>query len=292
MTAFAIKLIATASMLIDHAGYIMLLSGDVTGAAYELMRALGRPAFVLFSFLLVNGYAHTRDSRAYLTRLIMLAVISQGAFTLAFSAGNYSAALSPSAELSLVSLPTWNYCALIAVMLLCALSAPRDRRGRMLIWLGAALILPCIRLKAFSLTLIAEDLNVFYTLAIGLALIAGLDGLIRIKGAREAAGLLAAVIAALTLQGRADYGYAGLALILALYAVRESRPAQICAAGLWCVLEYYVGLHSTKYALAALSALVPMALYSGRRGARMRGFYAVYPVHLIIFSLYNILISR
>lgn len=279
-------------MLIDHAGYIMLLSGDVTGAAYELMRALGRPAFVLFSFLLVNGYAHTRDVCAYLTRLIMLAVISQGAFTLAFSAGNYSAALNPSAEISLASLSAWNYCALIAVILLCALSAPRDRCRRMLIWLGAALIFPCIRLEAFSLTLIDEKLNVFYTLAIGLALIAGIDSLIRLRGAQQAAGLLAAVIAALTLQGRADYGYAGLALILALYAARKSRPAQICAAGLWCVLEYYVGLSAIKYALFALFSLVPMALYNGRRGAHMRGFYAVYPVHLIIFSLYNILISR
>lgn len=67
----ALKTIAIVAMIIDHcAAY--LLEGDVT-----LMRSVGRIAFPIFAFLIVQGFIHTHDRKRYGISLLVLAVISE-----------------------------------------------------------------------------------------------------------------------------------------------------------------------------------------------------------------------
>lgn len=299
MSAFVLKLIAVVSMLIDHAAYSLFLAGVFTGKGYVYMRAVGRIAFPIFAYMIVNGFEKTHDVRRYFSRLALFAVISQPVYRLAFSAANYGAQALTGGGITLsltaANITTPCLAALIAAAYL--IFACRGRVDLSLLWVCAALVLPYVRLEVFGITLLGGKLNVFYTLAIGLALIAALDALRRARGGkgelfRALMLLLAALAAALLLQKTADYGWMGLAFIAALYLARSRRVYQAGVIVLWCVCEYAVMQSSWFFALYAMLAAVPVLLYSGRLGARMRGFYLVYPVHLGIFYVLSFLVSR
>lgn len=298
MSAFVLKLIAVVSMLIDHAAYSLFLAGVFTGKGYVYMRAVGRIAFPIFAYMIVNGFEKTHDVRRYFSRLALFAVISQPVYRLAFSAANYGAQALTGGGITLsltaANITTPCLAALIAAAYL--IFACHGRVDLSLLWVCAALVLPYVRLEVFGITLLGGKLNVFYTLAIGLALIAALDALRRARGGKgelfRALMLLAALAAALLLQKTADYGWMGLALIAALYLARSRRVYQAGVIVLWCVCEYAVMQSSWFFALYAMLAAVPVLLYSGRLGARMRGFYLVYPVHLGIFYVLSFLVSR
>ena len=299
MSAFVLKLIAVVSMLIDHAAYSLFLAGVFTGKGYVYMRAVGRIAFPIFAYMIVNGFEKTHDVRRYFSRLALFAVISQPVYRLAFTAANYGAQALTGGGITL-SLTAANITAPCLAALIAAaylIFACRGRVDLSLLWVCAALVLPYVRLEVFGITLLGGKLNVFYTLAIGLALIAALDALRRARGGkgelfRALMLLLAALAAALLLQKTADYGWTGLALIAALYLARSRRVYQAGVIVLWCVCEYAVMQSSWFFALYAMLAAVPVLLYSGRLGARMRGFYLVYPVHLGIFYVLSFLVSR
>lgn len=296
MSAFTIKLIAMLSMLTDHAGYILMLAGRTRGDAYMLLRSIGRPAFVLFAFLIVNGCEKTSDMKRYLSRLVIFALVSQPAYSLAFTPENYRAPLlsaSPTVQLLPVSPATAALTAFIVLVYLWCVCAWRVNAS--LLWLCAALILPYVQLELFGLVVLGNGLNVFYTLGVSLALIGALKGLSTgraYKDMQRWAVLLAAVAAAALVHARADYGLFGVALILGLYLSRRSRAAQAAIIILWCFAEYYVILHSVQLMLSAMLAVLPVLLYSGRRGPRARGFYWIYPLHLYAFSLAGILLLR
>lgn len=77
-----LKILAVISMLIDHTAAILLQPSQ---PYYTLCRSLGRLAFPIFCFLLVEGYIHTRDVKKYGLRLFAFALLSEIPFDLAFS---------------------------------------------------------------------------------------------------------------------------------------------------------------------------------------------------------------
>lgn len=102
ITGNALKLIAIVTMFIDHTGVALVENGiykfqnptlmqqilaATEGARWSmvdiLLRTVGRLAFPIFCFLLVEGFLHTRDVKKYGARLLAFAFISEVPFDLA-----------------------------------------------------------------------------------------------------------------------------------------------------------------------------------------------------------------
>lgn len=77
LSTFTLKLIAVISMAMDHTGAVLFPS-------YIFLRLIGRLAFPIYTFLLVEGFFHTRDVKKYTIRLGIFALISEIPFDLAF----------------------------------------------------------------------------------------------------------------------------------------------------------------------------------------------------------------
>ncbi len=100
----ALKLIAIITMTIDHiaAGYLACssLGRNYSDIVYG-MRVIGRLAFPLYIFLLVEGYFHTKSKKKYLERLLALLVVSEIPFHFVFQNGTNYITSSVMATLSM-----------------------------------------------------------------------------------------------------------------------------------------------------------------------------------------------
>jgi len=92
LSGSSLKVIAIISMTIDHLGLYMLGGEDAASfsVSYHLMRMVGRLAFPIFAFLLVEGYVHTHDFRKYITSLFVAAVISDIPWMLLGGVGSHN----------------------------------------------------------------------------------------------------------------------------------------------------------------------------------------------------------
>ena len=92
LSGTALKLAACITMLIDHIGASCIEA--TYGVAYRtppqilqldrVLRLIGRLAFPIFCFLLVEGFLHTHDVKKYIGRLLLFGLVSEVPFDLAF----------------------------------------------------------------------------------------------------------------------------------------------------------------------------------------------------------------
>ena len=98
LSGTALKRIACLSMLLDHIGASLLENGLFQHAAPStpgwwgwtgVLRLVGRLAFPIYCFLLVEGFLHTHDFKKYALRMLGFALISEWPFDWAFFSGVY-----------------------------------------------------------------------------------------------------------------------------------------------------------------------------------------------------------
>lgn len=85
LSGSALKCIALATMIIDHIAVVLLRNSNIillrvsreSLTLYSLMRKIGRMAFPIYCFLLVEGFLHTHDRRKYGLNLLIFALISE-----------------------------------------------------------------------------------------------------------------------------------------------------------------------------------------------------------------------
>ena len=76
-TGTSLKLIAVITMLIDHIGAGLITDNVV-------LRGIGRMAFPIYCYMLIEGFAHTRNIKKYALRLLAIAVVSEVPFDYLF----------------------------------------------------------------------------------------------------------------------------------------------------------------------------------------------------------------
>lgn len=241
-----LKLIAVITMLIDHAGAVILGrmswdAGYMTVAystdpqalmswlyehgnlywIYFLMRMIGRVAFPIFIFLMVEGLGRTRNRWKYLGRMALFAVISEIPFNLALTGQVWSTQYqSVYFTLSIGLL----------AMIVCDTLEERMRHHlkrvvRIMYW-------PLLVVIAVLAAVLAERLNT-------------------------------------------DYGAIGIICIMVIYVSRRNKIAQTIAGATVFIWE-----------MTAPLAFIPVWFYNGKRGLKLKYlFYIFYPAHLLILYL-------
>lgn len=244
-----LKLIACITMLIDHIGATM-----VPGAG---LRIIGRIAFPIFCFLLVEGAHYTRNPGKYALRLFIGMLLSEIPFDLAFSGR---------ADWSSQSVMVTLFLGYGAIFILQALLRFLAGKG-----FGNVQLAICFAIAA----------AVLFTAAISAA-----DYLQTDYGAGGIM-LIASFYLARVLENSRQDGKGKLpALIWQLACM-----AFLCG----LVIPGYrlrIGPFRVPIELFAILALIPIHLYQGRKVTRSKAiqwaFYLFYPAHLLILYLIRV----
>jgi len=217
VSSVALRTLALAGMLIDHTG--LALFPDI-----GLFRCIGRISFPIYCFLIVQGYLHTHDIRAYGRRLLLFAILSEIPFDLLI----FGRAVSPMEQ------------------------------------------------------------NVLFSLLLGLMGLSCAD-MLKEKPMHASAAILALCMCAMA--ANVSFGWLSIALCLSIrYADKNKLRLMLYTAGalLLYTLSLLLSGVTTSWVLVSLCSLfslIPLLLYSGRRGTRHPLltflFYAAYPLHMI-----------
>ena len=291
-----LKLVGLGAMVLDHFALavlarLMRLPGgrpELLSRAYTLLKAVGRLGFPIFCFLLVEGFEKTRSRPKYLLRLALFALISEVPYDLAFSA-------------KFLEFGRQNvyFTLFLGLLALCGYVWTKEHRlpapARWLAWCagvaasGAWLtkaswhfvktrLLPMVPPLAGVVTAATAFLAAWVVLTVLLLCYGrcrGRDNMLELG--TDLAILFSLVILADLFH--TDYLGVGVLTITVMYLLRR-HPAASMAGG--CVALMLKGLKE----LPAFGALLPAALYNGKRGLRLKYvFYLFYPAHLLLLWL-------
>lgn len=254
-----LKIIAIVTMLIDHTGATVLrailnqpnimdnlFNRDVWVSIYSASRSIGRLAFPIFCFLLVEGFVHTRNVYKYAGRMFLFALISEIPFDIALKGNLYF----PQKQNVYFTL-------LIGLLVLIGISwcerlfgTDSTNKTRTVHDIPAA-----SNSKKGVMSALKRSISVLLFAALSIAIIyAGMSLASKID---------------------TDYNYKGVFLIAVLYLLKKNRLYQ-CAAGAVAV----------AWELPASLSFIPVYLYNGTRGRQMKYFfYWFYPVHLLLLHV-------
>lgn len=215
VSAAVLKWIAVVTMVIDHfAAAVYWQMADSSYDVYFVMRKVGRIAFPIYCFLLVEGFYHTRNVAKYLRNCFLFALLSEIPFDMAI----------------------------------------------------------------FGRVVYPQGQNVYFTLCVGLGALILLD---RYRARHETRYVLLRllIIAAAACVGEVldvDYHWKGVLFIILFYYIRNAQE--------W--IRNLAVIFAFAYEVTAPLAVIPIHFYNGKRGRQMKYlFYAIYPVHLLVFGL-------
>ena len=254
-----LKLVAILTMLIDHATagvYLYCLyagklphgmNAQQSVILYDVLRGIGRTAFPIFCFMIVEGFHYTHSRRKYLRNLTIFALVSEIPFDLALivkdHAGSFDILQILRSNFSL-EMTDQNVFFTLAI-------------GLGVIW--------------------AID-EIWHHLNQNIAKISSLRRILSVVlcFASYAAGCALAELL------HTDYSYYGITLITILYLLYNRRPLALLAGyGFFALFVY-----SEQWAFPGFLLLLLYNGQRGFLGKKFKYFfYAFYPVHLFLLYL-------
>ena len=303
MTELMLKLAAFLAMVIDHAAACRLdrVFFPAFSKVYVISRAIGRMAFPIYTFCLVEGFRNSHDLRRYGGRLLLLGVISQLPY--AFTLNRWY--LEPAFGEVFPADPS---------------RAFRNLNILFTLFIGLVLLVffhkkPLARViqsKGFAVFLLACGGFAVYTaepefdsrfrrlctvLLLASAIAVALLHVWRKHLAlRDWLARFAVLVFAVLLFERyplahlrcnIDYGVWGILLILCL-SYAESRWSRALVVLLWGALFYSsLGMPDWGSIRGTAAAALLLLLYNGERSRKPhpklnKAFYAAYPLHLVV----------
>ncbi len=261
MDTFKLKIFAIIVMLIDHIGAIFI-SPYTNYWLNFAFRGIGRLAFPIFVFLIVEGFYHTSNITKYLQRLGLFALISEIPFDLAFYKFHYGANFVSDIKFMFSDLSNF----------------------------------------ALMLNKFGEHQNVFFTLFLGLALITLMDmvekkfyknTMINLLISNILDAVLTIVFCFMAYYLKTDYGIAGILMIVAFYLFRQSKALitlSLLVISVTMLSDFSNFVITNNYfkivGLLAVLAIIPIGLYNGKKGKNIKYFfYIFYPAHMFCLFL-------
>jgi len=313
-----LKLVAIITMLIDHTAatildHILMTRGmnsldatDVQAVQQfyidngllmgidTFMRLVGRIAFPIFCFLLVEGMVHTRNKMKYAIRLGLFALISEVPFDLAFAN-----------ELFYWDYQSVYFTLLIGLLVMIGFSVVSDKLSEKK-WLPAFALVGVIATGLLTTNMIQRVLQFFNSIILSL----GSDQTLTMNTATylilvsifSVIALIVFLIMSkkITLQ-RTSVRFADLAILVAGFLLADFLKTDYSGFGILTIAIMY-GLRRSHFnamlggciSLTVMSIsevpafldLILIRMYNGTRGMNMKYvFYLFYPVHLFILYL-------
>lgn len=264
LTGNKLKVIALITMIIDHIGYCLIFrlmvchvqlpfayTEEQLMLVYNLCRKIGRIAFPIFCFLLVEGFKHTSNIWKYIGRIGIIALISEPVFNLACGA-NIRASLHQNTFWTLFLGLIMLYCMSLCENKYNEIQSKEDRVNKKQAKRGKKVIY----YSKYSYLVIE-----FVTIGI---------------------------FAYLSELCKVDYKIWGIVWIALIYLFDSyfKHPIMGCFG---CFIGMICRVIKDSFERPALFAFIPMALYNGQRGSKNKVitwlFYVAYPVHLAILYL-------
>ena len=204
----SLKYLAMASMFLDHFAHSLLLETSFT---YIVFRNLGRLAFPIFAFFIVEGFKNTNNLKKYFFRLVLFAFLSEIPFNL---------------------------------------------------MVNSSIFYP-------------DHQNVYFTLALGLAMLAFLDHYGKKTYIRY---LIIGFFGFLAVLLKSDYSLTGIIYIALIYLL-DYRVDKLVTTSLLFITT----------PLAIVGIFLSLYGYNGQRGRQNKAFnYIFYPLHLLVIYLFSL----
>lgn len=247
MTSFLLKIIGIVTMLCDH-------TGDAILGHFSILNLIGRIAFPIFAFQIVQGYIHTKNLKRFMLRLLVFALISQIPFTLFLS--TFTTDTFYSVQLFSVSFPM--YSLNIGFTMLLALFAifVYDKISNKILGFLISLLI----------VVTAQILNVDYG-AFGVLLILIFYIFKTQTSYSKKKNILNRVLMNISF----------IIIVFSYYFIRYLQAPHIS------IIEFYLPLVLFTYL-----SLLFINFYNGKQGAKVKYlFYIFYPVHLLLLYFTN-----
>lgn len=319
ITGSTLKIIAIVTMLIDNIGAIVLnrmlstrgleeITEDNVAHFFEtngdlflifiITRMIGRLAFPIFAFLLIEGFVHTRSVLKYALRLLAFAIVSEIPFDLAFEGKFFYLQYQNVFFTLLIGLLVMAGIkkvsdGVIGMRLLTAVSIIGVVSGGYALVDSAPGIIDLIYKRFIEVqdTIVSRDgFKIILIISISLILLFVYVFLVKkytMQKANKWFSIIAVTIIGMYIASflKTDYSGFGILTIVIMYGFRRSHTKSMLSG---CIALTVMSIIE----FPAFSNLLFIRRYNGERGLKLKYlFYAFYPIHLLVLYLISIIIG-